>query len=564
MKVDELKYDRVDIEVLSDRMKEIIGKVSKAGSAEELLSLREESIELSKEAQSMASLAYIRFTLNTMDEFYFNEKNYYDEHLPALSALAAAYNKKFLENKHSEEAFAKINPNVKKIYELSVKIMDERIIPELQEEAALVTEYDKIMSETTFLYRGKRMILSLIRKFFDDADRGVRKETMSIVGKGLARKQKKIEDIFDKLVEIRHRMSNKLGFSSYAELGDGMMGRYSYGRKEIKRFRESVIKYVVPIVTELKHKIAKKLGIDEIKLYDSEAALKYGPPEPKGSAKEMFAAGERLYDSISPEAGEFFREMLNANAFDVFPKKGKWGGGYCTSIDSAKQPFILANFNGSSGDVDVLTHEAGHAFAYYQMFKQNLDYELNLGTMSVAEIHSMAMELLSYPEAGLFFDAPEEYRYEHLISSLAFIPYGTMVDHFQEICYDNPELTRSQRNKVWLDLEKTYRPYLSLDGIPYFEKGTRWQYQMHIFENPMYYIDYCLAQTVAHEIFIESAVDYKKAMAKYLFIIKNGGEKPFEELVVSAGLKTPFCESTIKETAEKIRDIIVEYSKKID
>ncbi len=560
MKVAEIKYERVDLSAAADALREIIEEVRAAGSPESLLELRNRTVEISREAQSMSSLAYIRFTLNTLDGFYLEEKNYYDENLPVLSALASEYNRAFLANPHSGEAFSRLNPNVRKVYELSVRVMDEKIVPELVEEAKLVTEYDRIMSEITFPFRGKREPLSVMKKYFDDADRNVRRESMSVVGAGLKKKQKKIEGIFDRLVKVRTRMAEKLGYSSYAELGDGLMGRYSYGRKEIRLFREEVMREVVPLVTELRKKAAENLGIDRIMLYDSEAALEDGPPEPRGSAEELFSAGEKMYSAISEEAGTFFREMMSAGAFDVFPRKGKWGGGYCTSIDSFEQPFILANFNGSSGDVDVLTHEAGHAFAYYEMFRQKLDYELNLGTMSVAEIHSMAMELLAYPYAGLFFDKADEYRYVHLLSSLTFIPYGTMVDHFEELCYDRPDMTPAERNEAWKELEKMYRPYLSADGIPYFEEGTRWQYQMHIFENPMYYIDYCLSQTIAHEIYIESAVDYKKAMAKYLFIIKNGGEKAFEELVLSAGLKSPFSKGTAAETASEIRRKIGELS----
>ena len=556
MKVSELKYERVNIAEAEKSIRRIIKKVVEAESAEKLLALREETVKLSRHVQTMSSLAFIRFTLNTRDDFYLNEKQYYDESLPRLSALSAKFNRAFLSNVHAEEAFSQLNPNIKKLYNLSSRVSDEKIVPEMIEEAKLVTEYDILISGITFFFHGKRQPLSVMKKYFEDPDRDTRCEAMAVVGRGLQRKKAKIDEIFSKLVRVRAKMAEKLSFKSYADLGDGLMGRYSYGRDEIHKFRKQVVEKLVPVIVKLKRKTANALGIDQLMLYDYDVNLIAGAPAPKGNARELFKNAKIMYENIDEEMGEFFNSLLDAGAIDVYPKKGKWGGGYCTSIDEYKQPFILANFNGTSGDVDVLTHEMGHAFAYYEWFKQNLDYELNLGTMSVAEIHSMAMEMLAYPYADLFFERAEDYCYNHLINSLVFITYGCMVDEFEELCYSNLNWSAKDRNDCWLALESKYRPYLSSKGIPYFERGTRWQYQMHIFENPMYYIDYCLSQTIAHEIYIETAVDYKKALAKYLFIVKNGGELAFEELVEKAGFLSPFKEKTLEKISSKIIDLI--------
>ena len=289
----------------------------------------------------------------------------------------------------------------------------------------------------------------------------------------------------------------------------------------------------------------------------NEVYFKQGNPEPVLGAKEMFAAAKEMYHDMGATAGKFIDEMLAADAFDVFPRAGKWGGGYCTSLDDYAQPFILANFNGSSGDVDVLTHEAGHALAYYMMLNGDADYELNLGTMSVAEIHSMAMEFFAWKYMRKFFGKrSEDYKYMHLFSSLTFLPYGAQVDEFQEICYDEPELTPSERNKLWSDLDKKYRPYLTANGIPYFERGTRWQYQMHIYENPMYYIDYCLAQSVAHAFLALSLRDYNDAFSKYMSLVSKAGSLPFGELVESVGLPDPLKPGALKQTTAKLAEIL--------
>ena len=557
MKVREMPYERIDIDKACETIKELTGKMKYAASGNEMIRLREQSILLARHIQSMTSLCNIRFTLNTTDEYYLSEKQYYDTNLPKLAAEGAKLNKAFLHNEHINEALEKINPNVAKVYELTLKTMDEKIVPDLSEESALVTEYDRLMSETLFRFGREEMPLSMLRKYFDDADREVRRKAMETAGKRLAREASKLDGLFDKLVKVRSRMADKLGFSSYAEMGDCMMGRYSYGRKEIRVFRDEVEKNIVPLVAKLKRKRASQLGISDIKLYDNEVYFRQGNPEPILGAEEMFAAAKEMYHDMGAATAEFIDNMLAADAFDVFPRAGKWGGGYCTSVDDYGQPFILANFNGSSGDVDVLTHEAGHALAFYEMFKGGSDYELNLGTMSVAEIHSMAMEFFAWKYMDKFFGKrARDYKYMHLFSSLTFLPYGTEVDEFQEICYENPDLTPAERNELWNDLDKKYRPYLNANGIPYLERGTRWQYQMHIYENPMYYIDYCLSQSVAHSFLSLSLKNYNDAFARYMKLVSEAGSLPFGELVENAGLPNPLKPGALTSTTSELSDIL--------
>lgn len=557
MKVGEMKYERVDLAAVAEKMRGLTRRMAAATSGREMAEIRNESIAQAVKVQTMSSLCYIRFTLNTSDEFYLKEKEYYDENTPALAAAATELNRAFLANPHVSEALEIINPNVAKVYELSLKTMDEKIVPDLVEESRLVTEYDRLMSEKTFRFRGKELPLSVLRKYFDDPDRRVRSASMEVLGKGLKEISGDLDGIFDRLVHVRANMAKKMGFSSYAEMGDCQMGRYSYGRKEIKVFRDSIKRDVVPVVAKRRREIADRLGIDRIMLYDNEICFPGGNPEPVIGAKKMFEAARGMYRDMGGETGAFIDEMLEADAFDVFAKKGKWGGGYCTSIDGYKQPFVLANFNGSSGDVDVLTHEAGHAFAYYEQFRSGADYELGLGTMSVAEIHSMAMEFFAWKYAASFFGKrAEDYKYAHLLSSLTFLPYGTMVDEFQEVCYDNPDMTPRERNEEWKKLDIYYRPYLSTDGIPYIEEGTRWQYQMHIYENPMYYIDYCLSQSVAHQFLVASLENYADAFGRYVGLVKKAGELPFGELVESAELKDPLKAGALRESTAAIDELI--------
>jgi oligoendopeptidase F len=131
------------------------------------------------------------------------------------------------------------------------------------------------------------------------------------------------------------------------------------------------------------------------------------------------------------------------------------------------------------------------------------------------------------------------------------------VDEFQHRVYSEPDMTPEQRKEVWLELEAKYRPYISYEGIPYLEQGTRWQYQMHIFESPFYYIDYCLAQVVALEFLSDSLEDYGGALARYMAHAARGGKYAFNTLVKMAGLASPFQEGALAHMVENV-------SKKLD
>ena len=109
---------------------------------------------------------------------------------------------------------------------------------------------------------------------------------------------------------------------------------------------------------------------------------------------------------------------------------------------------------------------------------------------------------------------------------------------------------------AWLELEKQFRPHISVEGIPYLEKGTRWQYQMHIYECPFYYIDYCLAQTAAFQFLLASRENYADAFARYLRLSKQGGEKVWTELLTEAGFPSPFEPGALKELAEKVEKLL--------
>ena len=562
MKVSEMPYKRITVEEYKELAEKIIEKIKAAESAEDLKAARDEYNKISEEVDTAASLANCRFTLNTRDEFYNAEMDYYDNAMPLFSEIENEYKKAMLESPYRAEAEKLINPRVFKGFEMSLKTFSPEVIEDLQQENALVTKYSKFMGELAFEFEGEKMPLSVLRGKLEDDSRDVRRKAAETIGKTMQANAETFDEIFDGLVKIRTQIARKLGYKNFVELGYYRMGRVDYDEKMVASFRKSVETDLVPVVAQLKESIRNRLGLDKIMYYDDAISVTGEMPRPVIGTEEIFRNALAMYKDMKNEIGDFMQRMLDAEAFDVEARDGKFGGGYCTTFAKYKQPFILANFNGTSGDIDVITHEFGHALAADYMFKfAEPDYPTGMETH---ECHSMSMEFLCHKWMNDFFgDVAEKYRYCHIVGALSFIPYGVIVDEFQHIVYEKPELTPEERKAEYRRLEEKYRPYLSFEGIPYLEKGTRWQYQMHIYESPFYYIDYCLAQCVAFGFLCLAREDFDSALEKYVSFLKSTGAVSFPELVKAAGLASPFSQGALEKTSKVIADVISELEKEI-
>lgn len=555
VKIKDMEYKRVLKEDSIAVIERCIAKIENAKSAQDILNARNEYNADSEVLGTMVRLAHTRLNLNSRDELYGAEMDYYNSALPEIQMYDIKFSKAFLASPYLEEAKKSLNPLVITMMELSLKTADERILEEMQKENALTTEYGKFVSELTYDFRGEKLTLGALRKYMQDNDRETRREAYNALGKTLNANGEYIDNLFDKMVKNRDQMAKKLGYENYVELGYNIMQRTCYDKDKVAVFRQNVLNDIVPVVTSLKNDIAKKLGIDELKLYDDNTYSE-NDPAPILDAQGILNAGREMYHEMSKETSDFIDMMFESDAFDVLPRQGKWTGGYMTSFPLYKQPFIFANFNGTTADVDVITHEAGHAFAYY-VGANDMTPELQLGGMETAETHSMSMEFFAWKYMDKFFgDGAKAYKYKHLFSALSFIPYGTIVDYFQQLVYENPEMTPAQRNELWRDLEKKFRPWMNADGIEYLENGTRWQYQNHIFQSPFYYIDYCLAQTIAFEFLKLSLENYDEALKTYIAHASRTGNYGITDLVKLAGLKSPFEQGALFEVATFCKDLL--------
>lgn len=558
MKVSELEYRRVTLEEAGAAAKEIIARVENAQSIDDVLAARIDYLKLMTEFSTANSLAYMRYTINTADPFYLAEKDYYDEIGPVMQNYDLQYANAMLDSPSRAELEQALSPLLFQSMELQRKSMSPEIIDDMVEENKLVSEYSQLMAGMEFEFRGEKLPRPMLMKYAKSENRATRRECYEALGSTLAQHAEQLDTIFDRLVHVRDRMAKKLGCRNFVELGYYRMGRLCYGEADVRAFRENILRDIVPVVSELRLENARRLGIDTFMLYDNEVFTPGGAPVPCGK-DEIFAAARNMYHAMGRETGAFIDMMLENEAFDVDARKNKWGGGYCTEFVKYRQPFILANFNGTSGDVDVVTHEAGHALNSYLIADNRFALELGCGGMETAETHSMSMEFFAWPHLENFFpngNDADKYRFQHALDALSFLPYGTMVDAFQHRVYEQPDMTPAERNALWLSLERQFRPHIHLDGIPYLEQGTRWQYQMHIYETPFYYIDYCLAQTAAFQFLLASRADYDGAFARYLRLSKQGGEKVWTELLQEAGFRSPFEPGALKTLAAELKPLI--------
>ena len=559
MKFSEMPYKRPSLEEIRKLGEEALNKIENASCAQDVIDTYMEIEKQSEEISTMGSLSYVRYTIDTRDEFYSAENDFYDEAMPAIQEISQKTSLAMLNSRFRPELEEHFGKLMFTNLEISVRTMKPEIMELMMEENKLQSEYQKMLATGTVEWEGEMIPLPKLGPFKQSPDRAIRKKAYETDGKWYDEHQKELDEIYDKLVKNRTAQAKAMGHENYLALGYDRLGRNCYGPKEVAAFRDQIAKDMVPVVAAVKEYRRKRLGLDKLKFYDEGLAFVDGNAIPEGTADEILAAGRKMYEELSAETAEFAEELFGNELLDVLSKEGKAPGGYCTALPLYKVPFIFSNFNGTSGDVDVLTHEAGHAFAFYRAMHKGYISAYQSPTIEACEVHSMSMEFLTAPWHGKFFgDATRKYEIDHCEDALIFIPYGCMVDEFQHICYENPEMTPAQRNEKWLELEAKYRPWIDYDNLPFYGRGALWQRQTHIYTSPLYYIDYCMAQTVAFQFWIASMADRKDAWERYLRFVDAGGTMTFKDLVETAGLKVPYAEGVIGEIGAAISKWIEE------
>lgn len=552
MKFSEMPYERPDLEGLKTELGALTRSLTEAETYAKAKEVFLAEDKLARHIQTTYALAYIRHSIDTRDAFYDGEMKFWNAALPELQEYTQAWTVALLASPYRPDFTREYGDILFLNAEIALKTFSPAIIPELQEENDLTQEYEKLLASAQIPFEGGVYTISQLAPFKNDPDDARRLAAWKAEGAWYKENQAALDGIYDRLVHLRDTMGKKLGYDGYTPLGYYRMGRNCYTKEDVECFRAAVRKYLVPVADSICREQAKRLGKTyPMSFADNALLFRSGNPKPKTDADGILAHAREFYDALSPETSDFFRMMLDSGLLDVLSTEGKAGGGYCEELSEYGVPFIFANFNGTRADVETVTHEAGHAFAAY-LNRDRVPSETSLPTLEACEVHSMSMEFLSWGWAeGFFGEDTRKFYYSHLAGALTFIPYGTLVDHFQHVVYEKPDLTPAERHAVWRELLGVYMPWVKLDGeIPFYSDGEGWQRQHHIYSSPFYYIDYCLAQTVALEIWAKMQKGLPEAWDAYMAYTRQGGSRVFTDLLKNAGLDTPFDEKCLRGVCE--------------
>lgn len=561
MKFSEMPYQRPDLDSVKSQIADLTERLLNAsdyGTAKAVF-LKKDTLD--RHVSTLEGLASIRHTIDTRDTFYDDEVKFWNSAKPQITEYNQKWFNTLLTSPFRSEFEKEFGTVTFLNAEIEMKTFTPEIMDDLAAESDLVNEYSKLIASAQIPFEGKTYTLSQLTPFKNDLDDARRLAAWKAEGNWYKEHQPKLDEIYDKLVHLRDKMGRTLGYENYTQLGYYRMMRNCYTKEDVEKFRSAVRKYLVPVANNIYIAQAKRLG-KEYPMSFADNVLKFrdGNPKPVGTADDILAAGKKFYDELSPETSEFFQTMLDMELMDVLSTEGKAGGGYCDVLADYEVPFIFANFNGTQGDVEVITHEAGHAFAGY-LNRKRIPMATTWPSLEACEVHSMSMEFFAEPWAENFFGKDtKKFLYSHLSGALTFIPYGTMVDHFQHIVYEKPEMTPAQRHGVWKELLGIYMPWMKLDGdIPFYSEGEGWQRQQHIYSSPFYYIDYCLAQTISLQFWALIQENRENAWETYMNYSKLGGSDVFTELLKKAGLESPFDEHCLKTVCAKANQWLQEF-----
>ncbi|MEJ8545481.1 M3 family oligoendopeptidase [Brevibacillus borstelensis] len=557
----QINYERIPLASIEARFEEQLAALKQASTWREQDEAMCRIQEIRLEVESAREIAHIRHTIDTTDSFYKAEQDYWDEAGPLCQGFVTRYYEAIVHSPFRKELEDKWGAQLFRIAETKIRTFSPEVVLDLQEENRLSSQYMALIASARIQFEGAERTLPQLIPFQTSTDRQMRKRAHEARYSFFREHGEELDRIYDELVKVRTKIARKLGYQSFTELAYARLNRTDYDAQMVSVFRKQVLDHIVPVASSLYERQRERIGVEALRYYDKPFNFATGNPTPKGSPEWIVENGKRMYEELSKETGEFYSFMLEQECMDLLSKKGKATGGYCTYISQYRLPYIFANFNGTSGDIDVLTHEAGHAFQVY-MSRGFAVPEYHFPTYEACEIHSMSMEFLTWPWMELFFqEDTEKYKFSHLADALQFIPYGVTVDEFQHAVYERPEMTFAERKATWREIERKYLPHLDYEDNEFLESGGFWQQQGHIFMDPFYYIDYTLAQICAFQFWKRAQHNPAVAWDDYLTLCKEGGSKSFTELVKVAKLDSPFedgCVSSvigeIKEWLDKVDD----------
>ena len=552
MKLDDIQYMRFNITFVKKQFEELFDLFSTSNNFEETNRVFLDINTLRDEIETTMNLVRIRFSQNTKDEFYSKENNYIDEVSPIYDGIVHEYFQLLVKSEFKEELIIEHGQQLMTLAELQLKTFSQDIIPNLMIENQLCSAYQKLSGSAEFDYNNKTLSMSQMGTYLSDDNRDVRLESRRLVMGFYEKNESEYDRIYDELVKIRTEIAHQLGYENYTQLGYDRYARSDYDHTMVAKFRDAVHEHIVPVAEKLALRQQNRLGLDKLSFIDEPLLFKTGNAKPKGNPEWIISQGDKVFSALGNETSECYKKMNEQGLLDLVARQGKSGGGYCEYLNTHQMPFIFSNFNGTSGDIDILTHEFGHAFQVYQT-REFAVTDYHWATSEACEVHSTAMEYITWPSMNLFFNEDaDKYRFTHLSTSIGFIPYIVTVDEFQYFVYENPNVSPTERKQKWREIEKKYMPHKDYEDFDFYSRGGTFFRQSHIFTIPFYYIEYALAKVCAYQFWRDSRADFDSTWNRYMDLCQLGGKYSFLELLRRSGIESPFEKDTLKNLMPEI------------
>jgi oligoendopeptidase F len=427
-------------------------------------------------------------------------------------------------------------------------------IPRETQLAELEQQYQKKIGAMTVTFRGEERTLPQMAPFLEETDRSVRKEAWELSAFRRLQDREALDDLFDEMKKLRIEIAHEAGFSDFVEFAFRNRERFDYGPADTIRFHEAVEQVVVPLAKQIQKEQQESLGVDLLRPWDLSVDRLGRPPlKPFDQVEKLAAGTERIFRDVDPELGEQFAFMRSRELLDLANRKGKAPGGYQTTFEDARLPFIFMNAVGLDGDLRTLLHEGGHAFHTLASRGEALA-AYRESPLEFCEVASMSMELLGARELEAFYDRAEGERSNRkLLEGIVLIlPWIATVDAFQHWIYGHPHHTADERRAAWRDLLERFGGIVDYSGYE-AARDHSWHRQLHIFLYPFYYIEYGIAQLGALQVWQRSLSDRARAVADYKKALALGGSRPLPELFAAAGIRFDFSEQIIGPLMETIR-----------
>ena len=546
----DLEYVRPDVKELKQNFTRVLNEFKRAASFDEADASFVAFQRILESWQTFYTIAYVRNTMDMKDAFYEKEIEFFNSENSKLMILMKKGIKILLASPWRAQLEEKYGTHMFKNLEVQQSLIKGSIVLPSIRESKLGTEYSKTAATCSVEFMGETCNFYGLLRHMQSTDRAERKAAFEEWAKLYEGVSDKLDEQYAKLVKVRRTIAKRLGFKSYIDYVYPARGRYDYDAARIEEFREAVRTYITPLCDKWYKEQAARLGLEKLEWYDEDLCFPDGNAKPVGTPEELTEKARVMYNEMSPETGEFFNFMTEHALLDLVTRENKHLGGYMTMLPDYKAPFIFSNFNGTTADIDVLTHEAGHAFQGYYASRRLPLLDMAGSTSEINEIHSMSMEFFAYPWMDKFCgDKANKYRYAHFTEALKTIPYLVCVDEFQHRVFENPSSTSADWRRYWKEIEQKYMPWRSYDGNEFLSGGGFWMQKQHIFLYPFYYVDYALAQLDSFALY-KKQVEENNAFENYLKLCGLGGTYGYFETLSRAGLPNPLDAETVKAIAE--------------